>query len=190
MPFDSNVPRPKLELAQWADARKAAYATSYASIGLALGQAEAFHADADAFGAAIEKQEAARLAYRSATDGADAAAARLTRTANGCVKSVRGFAEAAADPAGVLGRAMLSPRKTNTPRPAPDAPVRVMATLDADGDVSVTWNGPGPSRPSACSGSSSTRRAGRRAGWTFPPTASRSSTTPPCPWARRRPATA
>ena len=106
-------------LAQWADARKAAYATSYASIGLAPGQAEAFHADADAFGAAIEKQEAARLAYRSATDGADAAAARLTRTANGCVKSVRGFAEAAADPAGVLGRAMLSPRKTNTPRPAP-----------------------------------------------------------------------
>ncbi len=142
MAYVSKVPRTKLELLVWAEARKFIFGNSFAQIGLTADQGSAFGVDTDAYRVALDAQEQARLAYRSATEAADAAGSKLLSGSNGCVKSINGFAETSADPAAVYETAKISPRKPGTPRPAPAAPVGVRATLDANGDVAVVWGGP------------------------------------------------
>ena len=100
------------------------------------GSLAAYNAALDANANAVE---AAKQASRNLRD-AEAAA---RRGGNSALRTIRGTAEVATDPASVYNTAQIAPPAPSAPLPAPAAPAEVTATLQSDGTTKVNWTSAG-----------------------------------------------
>jgi hypothetical protein len=138
---------PRTDLLKWCEAHVPAFNADPEAIGLSPGQAADFALLAHEAAAALVAQEKAQQLALVATRQAQAAFAALQAGAGDAVRSIRAFAELAAEPNAVYASAQIAPPADATPTPPPAKPRRLRVTLEAaTGALELSWKATSPRR--------------------------------------------
>ena len=143
---------PRTAFLEWCQVHEPIFTANAAAIGLTVEQAAAFAAKVTGAADDLLAQETAKQASKTATQVTGEAFKQLRTGAGDAVRSIRAFAELAADPGAVYSLAQIPPPSEPTPQPPPAQPTDLTLTLDAsDGSVTLRWKA---SNPTGTSGTS------------------------------------
>lgn len=143
---------PRSAFLTWCQAHTQGWIANAAGIGLTAGQATAFDTATTAAADALGAQEAARLAYRAATDACNDAFGDLRSITGSSVQLIKGFAEQQANPSTVYQLAQIDPPAPPKPMPAPAKPTDLTVSIDpSSGALTLKWKAANPKGSSGTS---------------------------------------
>ena len=136
---------PRSAFLEWCQAHAPVFVSKAAQIGLTPAQATAFNEAVDGAAAALIEHEQAQQTAKAVTQTTDAIFNTLRTSAGDTVRTIRAFAENAADPLTVYTTAQIPPPATPTPAPPPAQPTDLTVTLDATmGALTLRWKASNP----------------------------------------------
>ena len=138
------LPDPINERIPWFEQRITAWKAAPATIGLTAAQATALDTAIKAARAAYDASHAARIAAKNATVGQTSNVRTMSTLGSDAVSYIRAFANSQATPAlrdAVYQAASVPPPANPVPAGQPDAPAKVAGDPNADGTVTLRWDG-------------------------------------------------
>jgi hypothetical protein len=136
---------PRSDFLDWCQVHEPIFTANAAAIGLTVAQAAAFKTKMESAREDLLEQETAKLAAKTATQVTSQAFNQLRTGAGDAVRSIRAFAELAANPATVYSLAQSPPPSQPTPQPPPAQPTDLTVTLDpSEGAIILRWKASNP----------------------------------------------
>jgi hypothetical protein len=139
-----NLPSDRRPALEWLEGHIVGWNTNFASIGLTSAQVLDLAQDIANSRSTFTTVQTSRAAARADTqdwyDSIDA----LHKKAAGLITTIKSYAATSGTSAAVYAAADMTPRSNPSPTPAPDQPTSVLATLQPNGSVTVSFDGKGP----------------------------------------------
>lgn len=133
------VPSKVQDLLMFCESHSTTWSSSPSSIGLTAAQAtvfkNAYETAHEQYKQAVAANDAKLAAYQSSR----ASIAALRASAASTISIIKGFADAAANPAAVYSAAEIPMPAMPSPAPAPGTPTDFVATLNQTGVVTIKW---------------------------------------------------
>jgi hypothetical protein len=143
---------PRSAFLLWCQEHAPVWATNSAAIGLGLPATAAYTAAVTATQNALVAQEAAKQAYRTATETVNDAFGGLRGLTGDAVRSIRSFAEQQTKPLTVYNLAQIPPPAQPVPAPPPGQPTNLGVSLDSSsGNLVLAWKCANPAGTSGTS---------------------------------------
>ena len=143
---------PRAAFLDWCQVHEPIFTQNAEAIGLSVAQATAFRIRMEAARDYLLRLEQMKQAAKVATEDALQALGLLQSSAGDAVRSIRSFAEIAAEPGSVYSLAQIPPPAAHAPQPPPAQPTNLTATLNpTDGTLTLRWKA---SNPTGTSGTS------------------------------------
>ncbi len=140
------LPRKDSDLLNWVSSRSDLWSSEATFLGFTTQQVTAWTALINEAQVANQAAEQARNASKAATSALRDSIRTLRRETGELIDQVRLTADRAENPVKVYNRAQVPEPTPPSPRPAPEAPRDLSATLDAStGDLRLTWKASGNS---------------------------------------------
>ena len=139
-----NLPSERRPALEWLEGHIVGWNTNFASIGLASAQVIDLAQDIANTRGSFTTVQTSRAGTTADTQDWYAKIDALHKKAAGLITTIKSFAATSGNSAAVYVAADMTPRSGPTPTPAPDQPDSVLATLQPNGTVTVSWDGKGP----------------------------------------------
>jgi hypothetical protein len=138
--MSSVLPSDRRLLVQFGLDHNVGWTTNAAAIGLSSAQALLFKNQSSAAKTAFDAATLAHTQAKAATAAYYAACGTFRDTAASCVRSIKAFADVAADPAAIYALAAIpAPQPRSHTGQPPAQPTDITAGLETDGSITLRW---------------------------------------------------
>ena len=139
-----NLPSERRQALEWLEGVISQWNTNFAAIGLTSASVIDLAQDIANSRGAFTSVELARIDAKAKTQDFYSNIDATHVTAADMISTVKAFAPTTGDPSNVYLLAGLTPREPPQPVPAPEQPTSLAAVLDGLGNVTISWDGRGP----------------------------------------------
>lgn len=142
--MSSNMPAYNPDALKWLEALIDQWAAGPAAIGVTSAMIADLNTDITTARDAFTTVQHVRAEAKASTSFFHESADDMRRNAAAVISTIKAFADTSSSRSAIYTAAGLTPASNPTPLPTPGQPSNLLATLQQDGSITLTWDGKGP----------------------------------------------